>query len=289
MIALDPRWLAERALPGTEGQIDKNARGRLLVAGGSLTVPGALTLTGEAALRSGAGKVQLATVAPALLPLGVAFPEAAVIALSANEDGELSGEAGARVAEAARQNSALVVGPGMGTKSDALTFLRSLLSGTPRIPILLDAALLHCARESASQIATFSPPLILTPHPEEMASLMGCSAKDICGDLAERAAAHFNATIVLKATETWVASPRETTLHYPGGGPGLATAGSGDVLAGIIGGLLARGASAHVAAGWGVWAHGESGRRCAERIGRTGYLARDLLQWIPKVLGAYAQ
>jgi NAD(P)H-hydrate repair Nnr-like enzyme with NAD(P)H-hydrate dehydratase domain len=92
--------------------------------------------------------------------------------------------------------------------------------------------------------------------------------------------------VLLKGAETWIACPGEGLLRYPGGGPGLATGGSGDVLAGIIGGLLARGAAPRVAAAWGVWLHGEAGRRLAERICPLGFLGRELLGEIPRLLAA---
>jgi ADP-dependent NAD(P)H-hydrate dehydratase len=116
---------------------------------------------------------------------------------------------------------------------------------------------------------------------------MGCDearARDDPAGLAQEAARRFQATVLLKGPETWIACPREGLLRYPGGGPGLATGGSGDVLAGIIGGLMARGAAPRLAAAWGVWLHGEAGRRLAERVGPLGFLARELPEEIPRLL-----
>ena len=261
MIALDTNWLAANPLPQPTGVIDKNARGRLLVIGGSLRVPGALMLSGEAAFRAGAGKVQLATVAPAALPLGMAMPEAAVIALPANDDGELGDAAADPAAALIGRCDALVIGPGMGAEADPQAVLTALIDSAPQVPMLLDAAMLRAAGSRSARLAGRDGPLVLTPHPAEMTALMGDEAEDACAERAEAAAARFGATVVLKSTETWIASSGRSTLHYLGGGPGLATGGSGDVLAGIIGGLLARGVPAEIAAAWGVWLHGESGRR----------------------------
>ena len=115
---------------------------------------------------------------------------------------------------------------------------------------------------------------------------MQCEEDAVSPALAEAAAARFGATVLLKQSETWIASPGEPLLHYPGGGPGLATGGSGDVLAGIIAGLLARGVAPRMAAAWGVWLHGEAGRRLARAQGPLGFLARELLAEIPALLHA---
>jgi hydroxyethylthiazole kinase-like uncharacterized protein yjeF len=288
MTALDAAWLAAHPLPDPCQATDKNSRGRLLAAGGSLSVPAALLLTGEAAFRAGAGKVQLATVEPATLGLGLRFPEAAVLPLPVNDDGELAGDAGKAIATMVARCDAIVLGPGMGAKADAATILTGLLQGGAPAPLLLDAAMLEAAGNAHQAVAGYDAPLVLTPHPGEMAALMDCDEDDICADLAEAAADRFGATVVLKSPETWIATPGQPTLTYPGGGPGLATGGSGDVLAGIIGGLLARGAKPHVAAAWGVWLHGEAGRLLADRVGHVGFLARELPPLVPGLMEASA-
>lgn len=284
MIALDADWLAAHPLPDPGEDTDKNARGRLLAAGGSLTVPGALLLTGEAAFRAGAGKVQLATAAAAALALGVRMPEAAVFALPANDAGELDGAAGEALGAMAGRCDALVLGPGMGAEADGAAILSGLLAAAPSVPMLLDAAMLTAVGDAHAAVAAHPGALVLTPHPGEMAALMACEPDDVCAALAEAAAARFDATVVLKSSETWIATPGEPVLTYPGGGPGLATGGSGDVLAGIIGGLLARGTPPHVASAWGVWLHGEAGRVLAERMGRIGFLARELVALVPGLM-----
>lgn len=283
-LALDRDWLAAHPLPDPAEATDKNSRGRVLAVGGSMTVPAALLLTGEAAFRAGAGKVQLATVADAALPLGLRLPEAAVFPLPANASGELSAAARDPLAAMIERCDALVVGPGMGGRADTAGLLAALLDHAPAMPMLLDAAMLEAVGDARERVAAHGAPLVLTPHPGEMAALMDCDAGDIRADLARSAAARFDATVVLKSPVTWIATPGEATLTYPGGGPGLATGGSGDVLAGIIGGLLARGAKPHVAAAWGVWLHGEAGRMLATRVGTTGFLARELPPLVPGLM-----
>lgn len=287
MTDIDATWLRANPLPDIDDATDKNARGRVVAAGGSLHVPGALLLTGEAAFRAGAGKVRLATVGPAALGLGLRFPEAAVFGLSTNDDGELDAPAGAALGELASDCDALIAGPGMAKEAAGRDIIGALLDGpTGDKALLLDAALIAAAADHEQGLRAHSGPLVLTPHPGEMAQLMNCDASDVSPALAEQAAERFGATIVLKGAESCVACPGQPLLHYPGGGPGLAVSGSGDVLSGIIGGLLARGAQPHVAAAWGVWLHGEAGRRLADRVGPVGFLARELLDLIPHLLTA---
>lgn len=289
MTRLDTAWLAEHALPQPGADTDKNRRGRVLVAGGSETVPGALRLTGEAALRAGAGKLQLATVERVVLHLGVLVPEAAIFPLAANEAGELGAAAGETLRGYLERCDALVLGPGTDAEAAAEAVLRAVVTEPRAPPLVIDAGAIAAAGKLTEAIRSHRGGIVLTPHPGEMIGLMDCDearVKDDPAGLAQEAAERFNATVLLKGSETWIASPGEEPLHYPGGGPGLATGGSGDVLAGIIGGLLSRGAVPRVAAGWGVWLHGEAGRRVAERVGPLGFLARDLLPEIPALMAS---
>jgi ADP-dependent NAD(P)H-hydrate dehydratase len=288
MIALDAEWLAANPLPAVEAETDKNARGRVLIAGGSLTVPGALALTGEAALRAGAGKIQLATVEAAALPLGVAMPEAATFGLAANGCGELGADAATKLAELLEACDTLVLGPGMGMKADIGPIVRRLLVGAAgEQTIVLDAAAIGGVRGCADAAVAHAGRIVLTPHPGEMMQLMDCDeveVRDRPEALARAASERFGAIVVLKRSDTWIAAPGQDVLRYAGGGPGLATSGSGDVLAGILGGLLSRGAQPQAAAAWAVWLHGEAGRRRAEASGKIGFLARELLGEIPRLM-----
>ncbi|HEX8301583.1 NAD(P)H-hydrate dehydratase [Sphingomonas sp.] len=286
MIALDREWLAANPLPQPGADTDKNKRGRVLAAGGSATVPGALLLTGEAAFRAGAGKVQLVSPSPAAI--GLKMPEAAVFEARLNEAGELSTDTGATIARMLDRCDACVIGPGMGKDADAGAILDAVLAH-PRddLALVLDAAMIPEAGKREAAVRGWQGRLILTPHPGEMAALMDCDEQDASPELAERAAERFDATIVLKTAETWIAQQGEPTLHFAGGGPGLATGGSGDVLAGGIAGLLARGAAPRIAAAWGVWLHGEAGRRLTERIGPLGFLGRELPGEIPMLMAEF--
>lgn len=287
-VPLDAAWRAAHPLPGHGHHIDKNERGRVLLVGGSMFVPGALGLTGEAVLRAGAGKLQIATVDAAAMHLGVLVPEAAMIGLATGGDGEIDPGAAEDLVQPARYCHSLLIGPGMVSEASACALIEGLLPelGEDHVAVL-DAAAICAARAHAPLLARFDGRVILTPHHGEMARLTGVSAEAIGEDpvaCAQSAACLFNAVVVLKAGETVIAEPCGQTLLYTSDCVGLATGGSGDVLAGVIAGLAARGATPLEAAAWAVWLHGEAGQRAAGRIGPIGFLARDLIAEIPALM-----
>jgi hydroxyethylthiazole kinase-like uncharacterized protein yjeF len=284
-VALDSAWIAAHPAPVHQRGTTKNSRGRVLVIGGSRMVPGALRLTGEAALRVGAGKLQMATIASAALALGLWVPEAATIALPESDDGEIAPDAGDQLAKALGECDALVIGPGIGDPDIATALLHAI---APHLgadtPVVVDAMAIGCLKAVPDR---FAGRLILTPHHGEMAILTGMEAEAIADDpqaVARRVARDYDATVVLKGSDTVIATRDGALLYYGGGGTGLATGGSGDVLAGAIAGLLSRGADARVAAGWGVWLHGQAGRRVATTSGPIGFLARELPSEFPRLL-----
>jgi hydroxyethylthiazole kinase-like uncharacterized protein yjeF len=251
-------------------------------------VPGALRLTAEAALRVGAGKVRMGTIEAAAIPLGLAMPECGVIALAEGEDGEIGIDAATAMAEQIESCDAFLFGPGMGGRSNVDALTRRVID-RPRedLSILLDAAPLACATGLEEMIGAHEGRAILTPHHGELAYLTGRSEQAIAAapeKAAREAAARFGAVVVLKHARTIIAAPDGATLVHDSDTPGLATGGSGDVLAGVIGGLLARGTPPLAAAGWGVWLHAAAGRAAAEQVGPLGFLARDLLRHLPRLL-----
>jgi ADP-dependent NAD(P)H-hydrate dehydratase len=287
MVKLDLTWLREHPLPPVDGG-DKNARGRVLVVGGAEFVPGALRLTGEAALRAGAGKVQLATVRAAAMSLGVLVPDAAIIALPPDDEGEIAADAAKLLVEHVETCDALVLGPGMseGERTDDLV-AALLEAATARQTVILDAAAITSANNLQKLIKLLAGRVILTPHHGEMAHLTGLTRDTVANDIVaigKGVADEFGAVVVLKGVQTVIAVPNGPPMLFSGGNAGLATGGSGDVLAGLIGGIAARGAAPQAAAGWGVCAHGEAGAQAAKQIAPVGYLARDLLPLIPGVL-----
>jgi len=277
---LTPAVLRGIPLPAP-GQ-DKEDRGRVCVIGGSARVPGAARLAGEAALRAGAGKLQIITARSVACTLAVAVPEAMVVGLRERADGEIA--AGDKTLDTALEDcGALVIGPGMlGSR-----FLERLTTRAAQAKgqIVLDAGALQPGVRAAE-----GAPFVLTPHAGEMATLCGRDKDAVEEDPlahARRMAAQTRSVVVMKGPHTHVVAPGGQAWRNDGGGPGLGTSGSGDVLAGLIAGYAARGASALEAALWGVWTHGEAGRRLAIEVGTLGFLAREIALRVPAILQGF--
>lgn len=274
---LTPAALRQRPLPAP-GR-DKEDRGRVCVVGGSRQVPGAALLAGEAALRAGAGKLQIATVQSVAMSMALAVPEAMVLGLRENARGELA--ASATDLEASLDTcGAVVIGPGMQPSAflARLTQRAAALDGT----VVMDAGALHEGLKAAT-----GRPFILTPHAGEMAQLCDVDKGDILADPQAHAVAMAHATrsvVALKGPDTWIAAPGGEVWLHRGGVSGLGTSGSGDVLAGLIAGFAARGMSALDAALWGVWVHAEAGRVVGRTVGGLGFLAREIAPAVPGIL-----
>ena len=276
-------------LPQPGDDADKDDRGRVLVVGGSEQVAGAVLLAGVAALRAGAGKLQLATVRSAAAALGIAVPEALVVALPASRSGEIAGaRAYPSLTELAGATNALLIGPGMSSDRAAHALTAPLVRRVSgECVVVLDAAAAVALAGDASMLRPLNRRAVLTPHAGEMASLLGADKRDVerdPGAVARAAAKQFAAVVALKGAETYIADPDGALYRYAGGSVGLATSGSGDTLAGIVAGLAARGAPPVHAAVWGAYLHGSAGRVLARRLGRVGFLARELLDELPPLL-----
>ncbi len=276
-------------LPQPDADGDKDERGRVLAVGGSAQTPGAILLAGVAALRAGAGKLQLATVRSAAAALGVRVPESLVVALPETRAGEIAGEAGGRaLARRASRVDALLLGPGMSSDRSAHALVRAVARSLhDDATLVLDAAAITALAEDEDALLALHGRAVLTPHAGEMAALLGVEKEAVEADPvshARDAAARFGAVVALKGPESWIAEPDGALHHYAGGSVGLATSGSGDTLAGIVAGLAARGAPAVTAAVWGAYLHGAAGQLLARRIGPIGYLARELLDEVPGLM-----
>jgi hydroxyethylthiazole kinase-like uncharacterized protein yjeF len=287
--AITTALLARLPLPQPDEDGDKDDRGTALVVGGSTEVAGAVLLAGVGALRAGAGKLQLATVRDAASALGIAVPEALVVALPQTRSGEIAGSrAAALLARHAEGTTALLVGPGMSSDRAARAMLVPLLRRLDEhAVVVLDAGSIDAIRPEPTLLHSRRGQAVITPHAGEMASLLGIPKERIEREpaaVAIDAARRFGAVVALKGAESWIATPDGPLYHYTGGTVGLATSGSGDTLAGVIAGLAARGASPTTAAVWGVYLHGAAGRALARRMGRVGFLARELLDEIPPLL-----
>ncbi|MCO6419494.1 NAD(P)H-hydrate dehydratase [Siccirubricoccus sp. KC 17139] len=275
-----------------EGE-DKDQRGRVLVIGGSVEVPGGALLAGVAALRAGAGKLQIATCRSTAPQLAVAVPEARVLRLEETPPGGISPAEAPRLAEAADRCDAVLIGPGMmdGEAAAALTAGVLERAEPARGGFVLDAMALHRLGACREVLRNHAGRIVLTPHAGEMAALLGIGRDTVLGDplaAARQAAAALQAIVAMKGGCTFVVTPQGRAWLYDGGNVGLATSGSGDTLAGVIAGLLARGASPVEAAIWGVYLHGEAGVRLARKRGPVGFLARELLAEIPAIMAATA-
>lgn len=288
---VDTSLLRSWPLPVPSNDADKEDRGHVLVLGGSREMPGAVILAATAALRAGAGKLTIATGRSVAQLVALAIPESRVLGLAENDAGGFTVEAVAALDPLADKISAILIGPGMRDEAATARLVHALL---PRLDgsdtkVLLDAeamgAVLH--PPAGNPPFRFGVPVLLTPHAGEMAHLTG-SAKDEIGAAPDRhaldAAQRWNAIVALKGARTVIAAPGGERWQHEGGNVGLATSGSGDVLAGVIAGLAARGAGLAQAAAWGIALHARAGERLAERFGRLGYLARELCDVIPALL-----
>ena len=261
---------------------DKETKGRILIVAGSRQVPGAALLAATAAMRAGGGKLSIATVEGIAVQVGVAMPEAMVVGLPEDDDGGFSRAAVKALAEQAGKVDAIVAGPGMAEGDACERIAEALLAGKARIA--LDAALLHALQPLSDERA--STPVLL-PHSGELASLLDCHEEKVerdpvgCG---RRAAELYRSVVLVKGVTSHVVTPQGDVWTYDGGAPGLGVSGSGDVLAGIVGGLLARGAQPLNALLWAVWLHGEAGAALAKKVGPIGFLAREIADELPPLL-----
>lgn len=258
-----------------------------MVIGGAAEVPGALVLAGTAALRVGAGKLTLAGPRSAMSTLGVAMPEARVIGLPETGDGFLDRRAGSRAADVANAE-AVLIGPGMLNEEAIRGFMDEIIRRVADRIVVIDALALTALRGRRYRFSEDTS-VVLTPNIDEMAKITGDDTEAIQRD-PQGAALHLsqelNVVVALKGAETFIASPYGEVFRYDEGGVGLATSGSGDVLAGAVVGMLARGATLDQAAAWAVYLHGEAGNRMAKRVGPIGFLARELCNELAPIMNS---
>lgn len=284
---LDLALLRDFPLPDHPEDSGKEDRGRLLAITGSRELVGAALLAGTAALRAGVGKLQVATGASVAASLGVALPEARVIGHDETADGGIAESAIAPLVEVGASAHALMVGSGMRPGPALNGLIRALLDRCTSQPLVLDAAALECLSHTADKLRSHRGGAALLPHGGEMARLLGFEREAIEADpaaAARTASDRYGAVALVKGGISRIAAPDGRAFRYVGGGVGLATSGSGDVLAGIVAGLAARGADVLTATLWGVWLHGEAGRILTDRVGRIGFLARELPGLVPRLL-----
>ncbi|HET7398038.1 MAG TPA: NAD(P)H-hydrate dehydratase [Intrasporangium sp.] len=278
--ALLRRW----RLPDPAG--NKDAKGRVLIVGGGAATAGAILLAAEAALRIGAGKLKMATVAATAPLLSTAVPEAFVAGLPAGETGDISPAAAEVILDLAASADAVLLGPGI-TDPEAATALLELVVPHLDTRVVIDALGTAYLTAHPDGVRHLEGRVLLTPNSVELARTLGASHDDVDADVhaATAALARQTGAVVLSGSAlSYVVTPDGTTWRNEAGGPGVAASGSGDVKAGAVVGLCARGASPEQSAAWGSFAHGRAGERLTASVGRVGFLARELVTELPRVL-----
>lgn len=287
---LTQRWVADR-LPSRPARAHKGTFGRVLVVAGSQEYAGAALLTGMGAARTGAGLVCLASAESVGLRLMGLAPELTAVLLPEEAPGIVAPPGWRRLTTEVAAYDALVIGPGLGRHPATQRRTRSLLADVRR-PTVVDADGLNALATERSWWRPLKAPMVLTPHAGEFARLTGVAGReeqladddDARAEAVTEAAIRWSQVVVLKGARTLVASPDGDVLRSEVATPALATAGSGDVLAGVIGAFLAAGVEPLAAAGCGVAVHGAAGLLAEDRIGRAGVIARDIAALLPEAI-----
>ena len=290
---LTPQWAAAQ-LPPRPPDSHKGTYGHALIIAGSRHYPGAAWLASQASVRTGAGLTTLASP-QSVYPIAAAKgAEAIHLPLPEDQSGRIAPSAAEVIRRSERRFTAALIGCGIGRSPATAAFIRQLLftdapDTLPKIPILIDADGLNNLSAIENWPARIRRPMLLTPHPGEMSTLTGRPVAEIQSDpiaAAQEWANRWGVTLILKGAHTVIAAPGQPTRIAPFPNPGLATGGTGDVLSGVITGLLAQGMPPPTAAGGGVYLHAAAGRSITARIGQTGLAASDLLEALPPTIAA---
>ncbi|MGZ5415874.1 MAG: NAD(P)H-hydrate dehydratase [Nocardioides sp.] len=275
-----------RAWPLPEPGSDKESRGVVLVVGGNRGTPGAVILSGEAALRVGGGKLQVATAAMTSAQVGLALPEALVAGLPDDDSGDLSTTAAGDILGLAEGAATVLLGPGLMDPDSASELLAAVV---PELdgPVVVDALGSAYVTHHPDGLHHLAGRCVLTVNPNELARTLRVDDTEVEDDPVEataRLAMQARAVVLCGGPRKIVATPDGETWQVLEGGPGLGIAGSGDVQAGFVAGLLARGAEPAQAAVWAGFLHATAGDRLAEEVGPLGFLARELPAVAPRLL-----
>lgn len=270
-------------LPPRDPASHKGTYGTVLVVAGSRTMNGAAVLTCQGALRSGAGLVILATPAYSARIVAPQLPCCLVQPMPETDNGSFAESAGKILLASSQRADVAAIGPGLSLDEETRRMLIALLQQI-EIPVILDADGLNAVANDLYAIDGREKRVVVTPHPSEMARLMGMkSAKDVQGNRVKTAmlfAERYDAIVALKGHETIVTDGDRIFIN-PTGNPGMATGGSGDVLAGMIAALMAQGLDSFDATRLGVYAHGLAGDLAAERLGQISMTASDIVEALP--------
>ena len=272
-------------VPGRDAPGTKFTSGHVLVAGGSRGLTGAPCLAADAAMRAGAGYVTACVPASLEAIFETRLLEVMTRALP-DDDGALVPAGVNDVLDAAGRGGALVLGPGAGKSDGAFAFVRSLAARAP-VALLLDADGLNAHAGALAGLAARDAPTVLTPHAGELGRLLDVPSDDVAAQrlaCARTAAQRSGAIVVLKGDDTIVAAPDGRAAVNTLSAPALATAGTGDVLSGVIAALLAKDLDPFAAACAGVHRHAAAGRLAAEEHGPGGVIARDVIAALPRAI-----
>ncbi len=262
----------------------KGTFGRALMIGGARGYTGAITMSAKALVRSGAGL--LSVVAPeGLVPvIAGRAPEAMVHRCVENSDGGLSSEGIDEWMDRLNEFDVVLAGSGMTSSTDTLEWIQKIIS--KRIgPLVLDADGINVLKGKADLVAGSKADIVITPHPGELARILNCSVSDVERDRfgsAEKTAREFGVTVILKGAGSLVACVGQPMAVNMTGNPGMATGGSGDVLAGVLGGLLAQGIGTYDAARLAVYVHGRAGDFAARDLSQVAMTAGDIIHYLPE-------
>ena len=276
-------------LPRRAASSTKFISGHVLIAGGSRGLTGAPRMAAQAAMRAGAGYVTAfvpASLQPILATAGP--PELMTRGLPDDGDGGLTAAGVEDVLEASERGGALALGPGLGRSDGAVEFAREL-ARRAEVALVLDADGLNAHAGRLGELSARSAPTVLTPHAGELGRLLEVGSEEIERERLRHvraAAEQARAVVVLKGDDTLIAEPSGRVAVSPGATPALATAGTGDVLTGVIAALLAAGLDPFTAAAAGVSLHAQAGREAARRQGAAeGVVASDVIAALPAARG----
>lgn len=278
-------------LPPRRQESHKGCYGRALAVAGSARFRGAAALAAEGLLRGGAGLVTLAATEPVLAGVLPRLPECMCLPCAQNRQGGISRTAAPAIAQAAARSNALLFGPGLGDTPDTAALAQQVVSAALGA-VLLDADGLNAAARMDRLPQPKNGPLVLTPHPGEMARLCGVSPAEVEAGRESIAVGYARAhdcVVVLKGHRTLVAGPQGEVYQNTTGNAGLARGGSGDALAGLLAALLAQGLAAVPAAVCAVWLHGAAADRCAARLGQYAMLPHDLFYDLGRILAEHGR
>jgi hydroxyethylthiazole kinase-like uncharacterized protein yjeF len=278
------RELVKEWLPNRRSSAHKGDFGRILIVAGSQGMTGAAGLCGEAALRAGAGLVTVAVPETLHSIMEAKLTEVMTTPLPDTGSGKLAREARQRILSLLEDKDVLAIGPGLSTDPEVVALVKELLPAV-QVPCVLDADALNALAGDVETFRKIQAPVVITPHPGEMSRLTGTKIREIQQDrlaVAANAAAAWDVTVLLKGARTVVATPKGAAYINPTGNPGMATAGSGDVLTGVISALIAQGMEVSRAAAAGAYIHGLAGDLAARRKGMMSLMAGDIIAALPE-------